>query len=251
MFLILMLVAGQVLMPDVAGKEAGKNYPGKIATTIQSIESMILEEYEKSQPQYVAALIMSNPYFNDLVPGEVSDFIKDDGANKKFELYLHTYIQDYTFLSKDSNMKQLIDAFITSYWPPSRYTDSMPARYPEGGYKDRYVDDVMSFLDCKNLIADLEFVNETFIDTLSKDSKLQANLNTAIFNRLWLVMTNNVNTHDERRFYLRLFKLLDEGTFNNDIEEFMEWRKIMQESIENISLQLNDLKKQYEYLDNL
>ncbi|RZF46327.1 hypothetical protein LSTR_LSTR008708, partial [Laodelphax striatellus] len=194
---------------------------------------------------------IDNPFFKGLVSGEISDFVKDNGAYRKFQLYMHTYIQDHSFLSEDSNMKQLIDAFITSYWPPTRYTDSLPAKYPAGGYRDRYVDDLINFLDCKNLIADLEFVDEEFIDILSKDSKLQARLDKAIFNRLWLVMTNNVNMHEERRFYLRLFRVLDEGSYNNNIDDFIEWQKIVEQSIDNISAQFNDLRKKYGYLDSL
>ncbi|RZF46328.1 hypothetical protein LSTR_LSTR008709, partial [Laodelphax striatellus] len=42
------------------------NSVGKIATTLQSIEKMIIKEYEKSQPQYLAALIIDNPFFKGL-----------------------------------------------------------------------------------------------------------------------------------------------------------------------------------------
>ncbi|XP_022207949.2 uncharacterized protein LOC111064509 isoform X6 [Nilaparvata lugens] len=240
MFLILMLVAGQVLA-KFGAVESSLEFEEKTLQKLENLRKLLGESRQVAEMRVLSQILVQSKVFSELIENKnLKEFLNDAEASGKFRLYLHQYICNSPFLLGNENMIDLVNAFVT-YWLDLGY---ITVRLHVAEHKKSYLEDIECFFEDEIATRNLKFVNDDFILKFKRDIDFRFNIEDGIKNRVEVVYWNKYNSDDERHFYEKLFEMIDRGLFDNDIKEFLAWKTDTTTKMRTLNLHISHMKQE-------
>ncbi|XP_022207951.2 uncharacterized protein LOC111064509 isoform X9 [Nilaparvata lugens] len=214
MFLILMLVAGQVLVG--LGEEMSL-----MRMMRQKVYDIMMEVYDDQDEIFLMqAILRSDALLKSLQENDVDAFLENKEAFEKFKIYMTSYCIHYELLAKYSSLSNLLTDFIEKRLIGDLFVTSF-MREPNFEYIN----------ELKNALDDYKFNNNYGENQISRlklllnKTKYHQKIVSIINNRLDIWMRNAYNMDEERTFYKKLFLVIDDSNFYSQIQNFIKKEK--------------------------
>ncbi|XP_022207950.2 uncharacterized protein LOC111064509 isoform X7 [Nilaparvata lugens] len=226
MFLILMLVAGQVLVIlEVSGDQQNRENRNTY------VRQLILDAYNQEEVEALTEFIIDSVSFHNFLKKNTHESSTwtniRTGSFKTFQESVFAYCKGLIELNRIPHLILAINAFI-DYWPNREISSErdtrelkQPSKYTKEGFsKPDYHLKLMEFIrspECR-----LSFVNDEFVGKIQSNG-MTSKIKETIDNRISIAIQNNLNYKDERIFYDKLFRAIDDGDFQDALLAYDDW----------------------------